>query len=105
MDCESNGIEQLQEAAAREDSGDNLLYYPTIIDVRSDNLEHFQKHWGRGQPVIVRNVLQSTSDLSWDPIVMFCNYLKNNAARSQNGQATDCSDWFEVSVFLSHVLC
>ncbi|KAL9383990.1 hypothetical protein Peur_024313 [Populus x canadensis] len=98
MDCESNGIEQLQEAAAREDSGDNLLYYPTIMDVRSDNLEHFQKHWGRGQPVIVRNVLQSTSDLSWDPIVMFCNYLKNNAARSQNGQATDCSDWFEVEI-------
>ncbi|KAJ6416494.1 hypothetical protein OIU84_002368 [Salix udensis] len=98
MDCESNGIEQLQEAAAREDSGDNLLYYPTIMDVRSDNLEHFQKHWGRGQPVIVRNVLQSTSDLNWDPIVMFCNYLKNNAARSQNEQATDCLDWFEVEI-------
>ncbi|KAG6778660.1 hypothetical protein POTOM_015000 [Populus tomentosa] len=98
LDCETNGIEQLQEAAAREDSSDNLLYYPTIMDIRGDNLEHFQKHWGRGQPVIVRNVLQSTSDLSWDPMVMFCNYLKNNAARSQNGQATDCLDWFEVEI-------
>jgi lysine-specific demethylase 3 len=69
------------------------------MDIRGDNLEHFQKHWGRGQPVIVRNVLQSTSDVCWDPMVMFCNYLKNNAARSQNGQATDCLDWFEVGVF------
>ncbi|XP_052308474.1 lysine-specific demethylase JMJ28 isoform X3 [Populus trichocarpa] len=101
LDCETNGIEQLQEAAAREDSSDNLLYYPTIMDIRGDNLEHFQKHWGRGQPVIVRNVLQSTSDVSWDPMVMFCNYLKNNAARSQNGQATDCLDWFEVNI-LAH---
>ncbi|CAK7350738.1 unnamed protein product [Dovyalis caffra] len=98
MDCETNGIVQLQEAAAREDSSDNLLYYPAIMDIRSDNLEHFQKHWGRGQPIIVRNVLQSTSDLSWDPIVIFCNYLKNIAARSQNEQAKDCLDWFEVEI-------
>ncbi|KAB5560524.1 hypothetical protein DKX38_005481 [Salix brachista] len=103
LDCETNGIKQLQEAAAREDSSDNLLYCPTIMDICGDNLEHFQKHWGRGQPVIVRNVLQSKSDLSWDPMVMFCNYLKNNAARSQNGKATDCLDWFEVEIGVRHM--
>ncbi|KAJ6767218.1 JMJC DOMAIN-CONTAINING HISTONE DEMETHYLATION PROTEIN [Salix purpurea] len=103
LDCEKNGIKQMQEAAAREDSSDNLLYCPPIMDICGDNLEHFQKHWGRGQPVIVRNVLQSTSDLSWDPMVMFCNYLKNNAARSQNGKATDCLDWFEVEIGVRHM--
>ncbi|KAF2305053.1 hypothetical protein GH714_001391 [Hevea brasiliensis] len=51
MDCEVNGIMQLQEAATRENSNDNFLYYPTVMDVHSDNLEHFQKHWGKGQPV------------------------------------------------------
>ncbi|KAF2305077.1 hypothetical protein GH714_001623 [Hevea brasiliensis] len=98
MDCEVNGIMQLQEAATRENSNDNFLYYPTVMDVHSDNLEHFQKHWGKGQPVIVRNVLPDTSDLSWDPIVMFCTYLKNNAAKSENEQAADCLDWFEKLV-------
>ncbi|KDP20870.1 hypothetical protein JCGZ_21341 [Jatropha curcas] len=97
MDCEVNGIMQLQEAAIREDSNDNFLYYPTVLDIHSDNLEHFQKHWGKGQPVVVRNVL-GTSDLSWDPIVMFCTYLKNNAAKSENEQAADCLDWFEVEI-------
>ncbi|KAJ6364090.1 hypothetical protein OIU76_029100 [Salix suchowensis] len=103
LDCETNGIKKIREAAAREDSSDNLLFCPPIMDICGDNLEHFQKHWGRGQPVIVRNVLQSTSDLSWDPMVMFCNYLKNNAARSQNGKATDCLDWFEVEIGVRHM--
>ncbi|KAG8650870.1 hypothetical protein MANES_07G075137v8 [Manihot esculenta] len=31
MDCEVNGIMQLQEAAKRENSNDNFLYYPTIV--------------------------------------------------------------------------
>ncbi|XP_065878305.1 lysine-specific demethylase JMJ28 [Euphorbia lathyris] len=96
-DCEVNGSMQLQEASRREDSSDNYLYYPTIVDIHSD-LEHFQKHWSKGQPVIVRNVLQGTSDLSWDPIVMFCTYLKNNAAKSENDRAADCYDWFEVEI-------
>ncbi|EEF37719.1 conserved hypothetical protein [Ricinus communis] len=98
MDCEVNESLQLQEAATREESNDNFLYYPTVVDIHSDNLEHFQKHWGKGQPVIVRNVLQGTSDLSWDPIVMFCTYLKNNAAKSENEQVADCLDWFEVEI-------
>ncbi|WCJ26916.1 Transcription factor jumonji (jmjC) domain-containing protein [Euphorbia peplus] len=96
-DCEVNGSMQVQEAAQREDSNDNYLYYPTVVDIHND-LEHFQKHWGKGQPVIVRNVLQGTSDLSWDPIVMFCTYLKNNAAKSDNERAADCYDWFEVEI-------
>ncbi|KAJ4837741.1 hypothetical protein Tsubulata_015334 [Turnera subulata] len=98
MDCEDNGMKQLQEAAGREDSNDNYLYYPSVLDIRGDNLDHFQKHWGKGQPVIIRNVLHGTSDVSWDPIVMFCTYLKNNAAKSENELASDHLDWFEVEI-------
>ncbi|CAN1810863.1 Lysine-specific demethylase JMJ28 [Linum perenne] len=79
-----------------EDSHDNLLYCPNVQDINGDNLEHFQKHWGKGQPVKVRNVLLGTSDLSWDPIVMFCTYLKNNAGAP--GDAKDCLDYFEVEI-------
>uniref|UniRef100_A0A2P2ILW7 Lysine-specific demethylase JMJ25 n=1 Tax=Rhizophora mucronata TaxID=61149 RepID=A0A2P2ILW7_RHIMU len=98
MDHEAKEDKQLQEAASREDSNDNYLYYPTIADIHIDNLEHFQKHWGMGQPVIIRNVLPSTSDLSWDPIVMFCTYLKNTAGKTENEQPVGCLDWFEVEI-------
>ncbi|KAK1556525.1 hypothetical protein Q3G72_006725 [Acer saccharum] len=102
MDLEVNGIKKFQEAAMRENSNDNLLYYPTLMDIHGDKLEHFQQHWGKGHPVIVRNVLQGTSELSWDPIVMFCTYLKNNATKSDKDEEEDkdnrCLDWFEVEI-------
>lgn len=102
MDHKADGIGHLQEAAAREDSIDNYLYYPTLLDVHGDNLEHFQKHWGKGHPVVVRNVLQTTSDLSWDPVVMFCTYLERSIARYDNNkdllEATNCLDWCEVEI-------
>ncbi|CAI0431074.1 unnamed protein product [Linum tenue] len=97
-DLDTDEIRQSQEASAREDSQDNLLYCPTAAEIHGDNLEHFQKHWGKGQPVKVRNVLLGTSDLSWDPIVMFCTYLKNNANTPGNTQATDSLDHFEVEI-------
>lgn len=102
MDHEVDGTKQLKVAAIRENSNDNFLFYPTLMDVQGDKLEHFQKHWRKGQPIIVRNVLEVTSDLSWDPIVMFCTYLKNSSLKSENDggavEETGCSDWFEVSV-------
>ncbi|XP_021902247.1 lysine-specific demethylase JMJ25 isoform X3 [Carica papaya] len=103
MDNEADGIKQLREAANRENSNDNFLYYPTILDMRNDNVEHFQKHWSQGHPVIVQNVLRCSPNLSWDPITMFCTYLKNNA-KSQNDEthkADSCLDWFEVNI-LAH---
>ncbi|KAL6333305.1 hypothetical protein AAG906_028489 [Vitis piasezkii] len=100
MDHEIGKIKELQEAANREDSNDNFLYYPTVQGLHDDNLEHFQKHWGRGHPIIVRNVLQGMSDLSWDPIVMFCTYLERSSAKSENDKkavkATSCLDWCET---------
>ncbi|KAM7256579.1 hypothetical protein ACFE04_012320 [Oxalis oulophora] len=91
-----------QQAAARDDSNDNFLYFPTASEVHVDNSEHFQKHWGKGHPVVVRNVLQDVSDLNWDPIVMFCAYLENSCSKSENdeevNEANNCADWFEVEI-------
>ncbi|KAF5742225.1 lysine-specific demethylase JMJ25 isoform X1 [Tripterygium wilfordii] len=98
MNHESNGIKQLQEAAGRAISNDNFLYCPSVVEIRGDNLEHFQKHWSKGHPVVVHNVLQGMSDLSWDPIFMFCTYLKNCDAKSQHNGAMDCLNWFEVEI-------
>ncbi|XP_062087361.1 lysine-specific demethylase JMJ28 isoform X2 [Humulus lupulus] len=102
MNQKVGGRKQLQEAAVREDSSDNFLYYPTLLDVHGDKLEHFQKHWLKGHPVIVRNVLPATSRVSWDPILMFCTYLERSISRYENNkdlcEVSNCLDWCEVEI-------
>ena len=56
--------DNLRRAANREDGRDNYLYCPTVQDVKGETLEHFQKHWRRGEPAIVRNALDNTTGLS-----------------------------------------
>ncbi|KAF5200073.1 lysine-specific demethylase JMJ25-like, partial [Thalictrum thalictroides] len=66
---------KLRKAACREDSRDNYLYCPSAKDIQQSDLNHFQKHWVNGEPVIVQDVLESTSGLSWEPMVM-CRALR-----------------------------
>ncbi|KAK3144541.1 hypothetical protein QOZ80_4AG0314440 [Eleusine coracana subsp. coracana] len=51
--------------------GGNLTTFPTARDVQDGDLDHFQKHWIKGEPVIVRDVLALSSGLSWEPLVMW----------------------------------
>ncbi|GKV21516.1 hypothetical protein SLEP1_g31490 [Rubroshorea leprosula] len=37
---------------------------------KNGDLEHFQKHWAKGEPVIVRDVLNDASGLSWEPMTV-----------------------------------
>ncbi|KAL3519627.1 hypothetical protein ACH5RR_017776 [Cinchona calisaya] len=93
-------VKQLQELAKRVQSNDNFIYSPTLSDLNREKLRHFQQHWTKGHPVIVRNVIQRTSVLNWDPVVMFCTYLEKTISNSHNKkeavQGTTCSDWCEV---------
>ncbi|RID78334.1 hypothetical protein BRARA_A01175 [Brassica rapa] len=92
----------LKEASRRcEDVTGNFLYYPTAMDFQQNNLEHFQTHWSKGHPVIVRSVLKGGSSLNWDPVAMFCNYLRNSNRKT--GNTTDCMDWFEVEIGVKQV--
>ncbi|CAL5067670.1 unnamed protein product [Urochloa decumbens] len=60
-----------RKSAYRKNSSDNHLYCPSARDVRDGGLDHFQEHWLKGQPVIVRDVLTLSSGLSWEPMVMW----------------------------------
>ncbi|KAJ6737128.1 hypothetical protein OIU85_019217 [Salix viminalis] len=55
----------------REDSDDNYLFNPKAKEITEDDLKHFQFHWKRAEPVIVSNVLETASGLSWEPMVMW----------------------------------
>jgi lysine-specific demethylase 3 len=92
----------VRRAAFRDDSKDNFLYSPNAVDISDDEIEHFQRHWMRGEPVIVRNVLAKTSGLSWEPMVMW-RALRETGSKAkfkeetQSVKAVDCLDWCGVS--------
>lgn len=94
----------VRKSASREGSSssndNNLLYCPDTIDLEDKDFEHFQMHWRRGEPVVVKNVLKKTCGLSWEPMVMmraFRNAKKRLNEENQCVKAIDCLDWNEVS--------
>ncbi|PIA31384.1 hypothetical protein AQUCO_05000050v1 [Aquilegia coerulea] len=105
----------LRKAAYREDSNDNYLYCPSAKDIQQSDLNHFQKHWISGEPVIVRDVLESTSGLSWEPMVMSRAIREKTNSRIINQKkidiegdsyldvtVIDCLDWREVEDKIQH---
>ncbi|EPS66208.1 hypothetical protein M569_08569, partial [Genlisea aurea] len=88
-----------REVTRRIGFEDNYLYSPTVKDLHQEKLEHFQSHWGKGQPVIVRNVLRSNTGLSWDPTSMLCTYMENKSSEScKSADTSNCLDWCEVEI-------
>lgn len=92
---------EVRQAASRDDGQDNFLYCPNALHMSDDEVEHFQRRWLRGEPVIVRNVLDMTSGLSWDPMVMWRAFRETGSGtkhreETRSVKAVDCFDWCEV---------
>lgn len=90
------------KAASREDSKDNCLYYPNSTDIlEEEGVLHFRLHWARGEPVIVRNVLENTSGLSWEPMVMWRALSEHTdegiSSKMSEVRAIDCLAGCEVN--------
>ncbi|KAM5555661.1 lysine-specific demethylase JMJ27-like [Rosa sericea] len=108
--CQPNDSEETndrklerRQAAFRKNSHDNFLYCPDSIVISDDEIEHFQRHWMKGEPVIVRNVLDKTSGLSWEPMVMWRAFRETGAKvkfkeETKSVKAIDCLDWNEVEI-------
>jgi len=100
--------DKLRKAASREDSDDNYLYCPRAQDIHHGDLKHFQWHWSRAEPVVVSNVLESASGLSWEPLVMwraFRQIENTKHKRELEVKAIECLDCCEVSSSLSFRRC
>lgn len=98
-----NDFSEVRQSALRENSQDNFLYCPNASELGDSEFEHFQMHWRRGEPVIVRNAISRASGLSWEPEVMlraFRNASKKLKHDTFCVKAIDCLDWCEVFVFL-----
>lgn len=93
--------EKSVKASSRKDSNDNYLYSPKAKDILHEDLRHFQLHWAKGEPVIVRNALETGSGLSWEPLVMWRAFrqITNQKHRQHlDVPAIECLDWCEVII-------
>ncbi|XP_021763956.1 uncharacterized protein LOC110728617 [Chenopodium quinoa] len=94
-----------RKAASRLNMRDNFLYCPSVSSMNELNIDHFQRHWTQGEPVIVRDVLKEGSGLSWEPMVMwraFRGAKKIMKEDTLNVKAIDCLDWCEVEIDIYH---
>ncbi|XP_047311483.1 lysine-specific demethylase JMJ25-like [Impatiens glandulifera] len=94
-------------AASSEGNDDNYLYCLDSVDaLKGESLVQFQKHWAKGKPVIVRDVLKQSSGLSWEPMVMWralCESEDQNLSSSMSEvKAIDCLAGCEVEIRSQH---
>jgi [histone H3]-dimethyl-L-lysine9 demethylase len=87
-----------RKVAFLENSSDRFLYCPRAVDLHHGDLRHFQWHWSKGEPVIVSNVLECTSGLSWEPKVMGRAFRQKTNSKYEvlDVKAVNCIDWCEV---------
>lgn len=98
-----NGEPEYPCKAARENSKDNCLYRPDSRDIlNEEEILRFRMHWARGEPIIVRNVLEHTNGLSWEPMVMLraLSDLTDSSISSKMSEvkAIDCLAGCEVEI-------
>lgn len=99
---------RLCQYAHREDSDDNFLYCPATQDIKSDGIGNFRKHWARGEPIIVKQVFDSPSTSSWDPMVIWRGIQETADEKTKDEnrvvKAIDCFDWSEVDIELGQFI-
>lgn len=88
------------QSAHREDADDNVLYCPSSEDIKTEGIGNFRKHWIMGEPVIVKQVCDSSSISSWDPSVIWRGIRETSDEKMKDDKrmvkAIDCLDWSEV---------
>ncbi|XP_050363584.1 lysine-specific demethylase JMJ25-like [Argentina anserina] len=101
LDDANLSINTSRKAASRENYEDNYLYCARAGDIQVEDLKHFQKHWSKGEPVIVSNALDTASGLSWEPLVMWraCRQMQHiKHGQHLDVKAIDCLDWCEADI-------
>ena len=95
---------RLCQYSHREASDDNYLYCPASDDIKTDGIGSFRKHWKTSEPIIVKQVFDGSSILSWDPMVIWRGILEtiDEKAKDENRmvKAIDCLDGSEVQIYL-----
>uniref|UniRef100_A0A6N2KV90 JmjC domain-containing protein n=1 Tax=Salix viminalis TaxID=40686 RepID=A0A6N2KV90_SALVM len=98
----------LCQYAHRDDSDDNFLYCPLSEDVKADGINKFRKHWVRGEPVVVKQVFDSSSISSWDPMAIWRGIRETSDEKTKDENRTvkaiDCLHRSEVDIELDQFI-
>lgn len=105
-----NRNSEVRQAAFRHEGDSNFLYSPDALKLTDHEIEHFRRHWLKGEPVIVRNCLDKASGLSWEPLVMWRAIRQMGAKakfkeETRSVRAIDCKDWCEVCYLIFMAYC
>ncbi|KAL5721358.1 hypothetical protein ACHQM5_005011 [Ranunculus cassubicifolius] len=92
------GNKKLRRVSYREDSNDNYLYCQSAKDLQCDDLIHFQRHWMKGEPVIVHDVLEVSSGLSWEPMAIWRALREKRGCSTCEVKAIDCLSWCQDEI-------
>ncbi|MBA0554888.1 hypothetical protein Golob_013963 [Gossypium lobatum] len=99
---------RLCQFADREGSDDNLLYCPSSHDIKAEEIADFRNHWSKGEPVIVKEVFDSSSISSWDPMAIWRGIQETADEKIKDEirmvKAIDCLDWSEVDIELDQFI-
>lgn len=99
---------KLCQFSNRESSNDNVLYCPASQDINVEGIHLFQKHWGRGEPIIVRKVCDATLSANWDPMVIWRGIRETTDEKTKEDnrivKAIDCLDGSEVDIELGQFI-
>ncbi|OVA07109.1 zinc finger protein [Macleaya cordata] len=94
--------------AHREESNDNFLYSPLSQDIKLEGIGTFQKHWVKGEPVIIKQVSDCTSSSSWDPMIIWRGIRETTDEKTKDENRTvkaiDCLDCAEVDIELGQFI-
>ncbi|PRQ57271.1 putative transcription factor & chromatin remodeling &Metalloenzymes JmjC family [Rosa chinensis] len=87
-----SNTKKLRKGDSQEDFDDNYLYCPRAGNIQREDLKHFQWHWLRGEPVIVSNVIETTSGM-WPA----CRQMQQTMhGKYLTIKAIDCLDWCKL---------
>ncbi|XP_068658747.1 E3 ubiquitin-protein ligase JMJ24-like [Aristolochia californica] len=90
------------KAALRKDSNDNYVYCPAPQDIKLDGISHFQTHWHRGEPILVKHMADFLLTSSWEPTVLWRGIQETvqDYIKEGNGipKVVDCLDRSEVDI-------
>ncbi|XP_076895110.1 lysine-specific demethylase JMJ26-like [Bidens hawaiensis] len=70
----------------------------SAMNIKPQHMQHFQFHWSKGEPIIVNDVLSTSSKVSWEPMVL---WRACNRPHAYEVKAINCLDWSEVTLSLN----
>ncbi|KAJ0693155.1 putative transcription factor C2H2 family [Helianthus annuus] len=80
---------------------ESCLFSLSAKDIQPQHMQHFRSRWSKGEPIIVHDVLSTSSGLSWEPMVLWRAFRDKTKKDNYDVNAINCLDWSKVTINLS----